>query len=207
MQSIGEIEGNWLVNGKWDCETYSGELTIKRTDEVYDCEWHLENGETYQGTGIVYTNRLLVARKQGNERPGVVLYVLDAGDALSAVWNHPDINYRLGTGLTTQPEHPTLENTRVISYYGPDGVPSQPLRLDITRNDTVYALSWSGGEKPLAGIGLPLNKARALGAAWNSGDGVLEFLSFVLRGDEMKAHWARTGSNRIGEESACFRGC
>jgi hypothetical protein len=66
---------------------YTGSLTIKRNDEVYDVSWTIGNGQTLSGVGVVVDGKLSVGYWASDKSwTGVVVYRARPDGSLSGIW-------------------------------------------------------------------------------------------------------------------------
>ena len=89
-------------------EGYSGEVWPTRDGEAWRCAWHRESeegqAEDLEGVAICIGNVIFAGRSRNIEHqpsPGIVVYKIQGNGDLPARWYHPDLQGRLGEGLST----------------------------------------------------------------------------------------------------------
>ena len=212
----GGLGGDWLLSSARtpDGEAYGGTLTVEADDDAWDCRWHtnLPGRPKMWGVGILDADRFVASRTVDAKRtgesspsPGVVIYRPTGEGTLPARWYHPDLEGRLGTGLSTGGVPGRLPGRYTADYETGAKEPFETLAQVISGKSNPYFVQWLLGTRPLYhGIGLDIGNRFVVG--WADPQVAVEVLVYgTLRDGEdfvLCGQWARIEHGGLGAETA-----
>lgn len=152
-------------------EGYSGHLLVARDGEAWRCQWHraCDNGRVHELSGVAFRigNVVFASRSrnvQGYPSAGVVVYRIQENGGLPARWYHPDLQGKLGEGLSTDGPKGNLAGTYRAEYSSSTEA-FDPLVKELTRVGDCYHFTWRTSQEVLyEGVGLRFDDI--LVAAW-----------------------------------------
>jgi hypothetical protein len=172
MMTTVERGGLYQVWGKRpDGRAYAGTVKLDAEGEAYRCTWRLRaDGEperALHGVGFFHHGGFYASRSSAADAdsPGIVVYRIEDDGRMPARWYHPDLNGRLGDGLSLDGPNDSLTGLYRAEYGDSHGAAFAPLVKDLAEAGDGYTLTWRQGSRVLyQGVGLRFG--RRLVAGW-----------------------------------------
>lgn len=195
MKATGKFVGDYTIESASNPGggTYSGEVSIKHTGEVYRLDWRMPGGAPQFGVGIESGPALGVGIAS-EEGFGVVLYLVKGGE-LNGTWGAPN-NAKLGSELLSGPAG--LNGTyKIVRGLNPDGSQYHGT-VDINPRGKLYDVVWNIPGNSYKGIGVLSGNAFAVG--WGNAKNVGVVL-YTQSAGKLKGQWGQPTGVDLGRET------
>lgn len=169
------LESRWTItegrapNGR----AYNGSLEITEEGEAWRLRWHINgesgssnlNGVGFWLDGVLYASRSNVRTPESSSSfPGIVVYEAGRFGYLPATWYHPELQGRMGKGVSVDGPTDGLPG-EYVAEYGSSDTAFDPLTKEIRQVGGQYRLVWRLGDDELYnGVGASFGERLAV--AW-----------------------------------------
>jgi hypothetical protein len=194
--------------GRWRVEhatlpdgtfAYTGTIETRAVGATFALDWDISAGR-YVGIGIPHRGHLMISCGETFAGLGIALYSLDSAGRATGRWSTPELGGGVGQARFVSRWAGTFEGEHRVAHTHPVTGEETLFDLRVTRDNAIYAVTWSAGELELAGLGIPMDGGVALG--WYPDLKQLAFLDYALEpgGRTIEAVWALGGYTTLGTE-------
>jgi hypothetical protein len=162
VMSTVERGGLYQVWGKQpDGRAYEGTVELAAEGEAFRCTWQLRVGggatRELRGVGFFHRDGFYASRSRDldADSTGVVVYRIMDDGRMPARWYHPDLDGKLGEGLSLDGPQDGLPGLYRAEYSAAGGDSFAPLVKELAEAGDGYTLTWrQGGQVLYRGVGL-----------------------------------------------------
>jgi hypothetical protein len=195
--ATGKYAGNYTIatgQNPGGGASYSGNVTITQSTQIYQLTWKLADGSGYSGLAVEDGNVLGVG--WGNDgAKGVIVYTVNGGE-LDGKWSAPDMGGKLGTEKLSG-SAALSGSYKIVESHSPQSGESYEGTVTITPAGPLHNVQWTltSGES-YSGVGLREGNHFVVG--WGPGASVVVYTDV---GGKLTGKWASPGGSALGNET------
>lgn len=194
-----DVAGSYRITGKnLSGQSYEGDLTIKKQDEVYQFSWNV-NGSAYDGVGVRNGELIAVGYGAGDNGKGCGAAIYKIGDksldGKLGGWGYNKVGKQTAILLKE------TKDGGVFTVIGTDTDGSNykgELYVAGSKSDVYHFAFTSDGKAKYIGTGIKV------GDYFGAGMGVKQcvYVVYDIKGDRLEAAWGVIGNDKLGTEIA-----
>jgi hypothetical protein len=196
--SDDNLAGSYTITGKnLNNQSYSGDLTIRKQDEVYQFSWNA-GGSAYDGVGVREGNLVAVGYGAGDNGKGCGAAIYKIGEK--------SLNGKLGgwgfNKVGTQNAFLLKEDKKggifTVTGTDTDGTDYRGELYVAGSKGDVYHFAFTSGKVSYIGTGIKV------GDYFGAGMGVKQcgYIVYDIKDDRLEAAWGVIGNDKLGTEIA-----
>ena len=195
----GDVAGDYTITGKNPSgQTYQGDMTIKKQDEVYQLSWNV-GGSSFDGVGVRDGNLIAIGYGAGDNGKGCGAAIYKIGDKmLEGKLGGWGIS-KVGTQTAIQLKESKDGDIYTVSGTDTDGSNYKgELFVGISKSDVYHFAYADNGKAKYVGTGIKV------GDYFGAGMGVKQcgYVVYDVSGSKLEAAWGVIGDDKLGTEIA-----